>query len=101
VGREIIPKNCFSKIPSAELRPDQFDPFDYAVVSPLVDDVIENRLTREELIQKGYPKEVVDDTIRRIRRAEYKRRQAAPVIKITKKAFGLGWKMPLVNQFRD
>ena len=101
VGREVIPKNCFSKIPSAELRPDQFDPFDYSVVSPLVDDAIENRLSKEELIRKGYPKEVVEDSVRRIRRAEYKRRQAAPVIKITKKAFGLGWKMPLVNQFRD
>ena len=101
VRREVIPENCFSKIPSAELRPDQFDPFDYSVVSPLVDDVIENRLTEEELIQKGYPREVVEDSIRRIRGAEYKRRQAAPVIKITKKAFGLGWKMPLVNQFRD
>jgi NAD+ synthase (glutamine-hydrolysing) len=99
--REVIPASCFSKIPSAELRPDQFDPFDYSVVSPLVDDVIENRLTEEELIQKGYPREVVEDSLRRIRGAEYKRRQAAPVIKITKKAFGLGWKMPLVNQFRD
>ena len=101
VGREVIPKNCFTKIPSAELRPDQFDPFDYSIVSPLVDDVVENRLTREELIQKGYPKEAVDDSLRRLRGAEYKRRQAAPVIKITKKAFGLGWKMPLVNHFRD
>ena len=101
VGREVIPENCFSKIPSAELRPEQFDPFDYSIVSPLVDDAVENRLTREELVQKGYPAEVVEDSIRRIRGAEYKRRQAAPVIKITKKAFGLGWKMPLVNQFRD
>jgi hypothetical protein len=66
-----------------------------------VDDAIENRLTMQELIQKGYPKEAVEDSMRRIRAAEYKRRQAAPVIKITKKAFGLGWKMPLVNRFRD
>jgi NAD+ synthase (glutamine-hydrolysing) len=101
VGRQVIPENCFSKIPSAELRPDQFDPFDYSAVSPLVDDAIENRLTKQELIQKGYPKEAVEDSVRRIRAAEYKRRQAAPVIKITKKAFGLGWKMPLVNRFRD
>ena len=100
-GREVIPENCFSKVPSAELRPEQFDPFDYSIVSPLVDDAIENRLTREELVQKGYPKEVVEDSVRRIRMAEYKRRQAAPVIKITRKAFGLGWKMPLVNRFRD
>ena len=99
-GREVIPKNCFTKIPSAELRPDQFDPFDYPTVSPLVDDVIENRLSREELLDKGYPPQVVDDTLRRIRGAEYKRRQAPPAIKITKKAFGLGWKMPLVNKFR-
>jgi len=99
-GREVIPKNCFTKIPSAELRPDQFDPFDYPTVSPLVDDVIENRLSRKELLNKGYPAQVVDDTLRRIRGAEYKRRQAPPAIKITKKAFGLGWKMPLVNKFR-
>jgi len=98
-GREVIPKSCFTKIPSAELRPDQFDPFDYPTVSPLVDDVIENRLSREELLNKGYPVQVVDDTLRRIRGAEYKRRQAPPAIKITKKAFGLGWKMPLVNKF--
>lgn len=98
-GRPIIPEGSLTKIPSAELRPDQFDPFDYATVSPLVDEIIENRLSEDELIQKGYPKEVVQDTLRRIRGAEYKRRQAAPVIKITKKAFGLGWKMPIVNKF--
>ncbi len=97
--RPVIPENCFSKIPSAELRPDQFDPFDYAVVSPLVDDVIENRLSRSELIEKGYPEAAVDDSLRRIRNAEYKRRQAAPAIKITRKAFGLGWKMPIVNKY--
>jgi NAD+ synthase (glutamine-hydrolysing) len=98
-GRAVIPESCFSKIPSAELRPDQFDPFDYAVISPLVDDVIENRLSRSELIRKGYPESAVNDSLRRIRNAEYKRRQAAPAIKITRKAFGLGWKMPIVNKF--
>lgn len=99
-GLLVIPENCFTKIPSAELRPDQFDPFDYAVVSPLVDDIIENRLSREELIRKGFPEQIVDDTLARVRKAEYKRRQAPPTIKITKKAFGLGWKMPLVNKFQ-
>ena len=98
-GRSVIPENCFSKIPSAELRPNQFDPFDYTVVSPLVDEIVEGRLSRSELITKGYDGNVVDDTIRRVRGAEYKRRQAPPAIKITKKAFGLGWKMPIVNQF--
>jgi len=100
MGQAVIPQSSIDKIPSAELRPDQFDPFDYASVSPLVDEIIENRLSKEELIRKGYPKEAVEDTIRRIRGAEYKRRQAAPVIRITKKAFGLGWKMPIVNKFQ-
>ncbi len=100
-GSTIIPENCFNKIPSAELRPNQFDPFDYAVVSPLVDDIIENRLSRRELIKKGFPEKVVEDILDRVRNAEYKRRQAPPTIKITKKAFGLGWKMPTVNKFRQ
>ena len=100
-GRQIIPESCFDKIPSAELRPNQFDPFDYAIVSPLVADIIENRLSKRELLKKGYPEKVIDDTIRRIRTAEYKRRQAAPALKITKKAFGLGWKMPIVNKFTE
>ncbi|HMK82670.1 MAG TPA: NAD+ synthase [Candidatus Bathyarchaeia archaeon] len=100
MGQAVIPQSSIDKIPSAELRPDQFDPFDYASVSPLVDEIIDKRLSKEELIRKGYPKEAVEDTIRRIRGAEYKRRQAAPVIRITKKAFGLGWKMPIVNKFQ-
>jgi NAD+ synthase (glutamine-hydrolysing) len=100
-GPAVIPENCFSKIPSAELRPDQFDPFDYPVVSRLVDEIIETRLSKEELIKKGYDEPVVADAIRRFRTAEYKRRQAPPTIKITRKAFGLGWKMPIVNKFQD
>jgi NAD+ synthase (glutamine-hydrolysing) len=96
--RAAIPEGCFTKIPSAELKPDQFDPFDYAIVSPLADDIIENRMSRRELIEKGYDAKVVDDSLHRTRLAEYKRRQAAPAIKITKKAFGLGWKMPIVNK---
>jgi NAD+ synthase (glutamine-hydrolysing) len=100
-GSAPIPENCFTKIPSAELRPDQFDPFDYAVVSPMVDEIIENRLSADELIKMGFPEQVVHDTLARVRRAEYKRRQAPPTIKITKKAFGLGWKMPIVNKFQS
>lgn len=100
-GKAIIPESCFAKAPSAELRPEQVDPFDYSVISPLVDEIIEARLSRNELIKKGFPEPLVNDTLRRIRNAEYKRRQAAPAIRITKKAFGLGWKMPLVNKFSE
>lgn len=99
-GREIIPKTVLKKKPSPELKPDQFDPFDFDVVSPLVDEIIEKRKSKLELIKMGYPEKIVRDTYRRIRKAEYKRRQAAPCIKITPKAFGIGWKMPIVNKYR-
>ncbi len=99
-GREIIPKSILTKTPSPELRDDQFDPFDFSVVSPLVDEVVENRRSRQELIEMGYPPSAVEDVYTRIRRAEYKRFQAPPCIKITRKAFGTGWKMPIVNRYR-
>jgi NAD+ synthetase len=95
----IIPKRVFDKIPSAELKKDQYDPFDYSVVSPLVDEIIENGKTRDELIELGYAQTLVDEIIKRIRSAEYKRRQAPPGIKITSKAFGIGRKMPIVNKY--
>ncbi|UCG44801.1 MAG: NAD+ synthase [Candidatus Bathyarchaeota archaeon] len=96
----IIPKNTFEKRPSAELREDQFDPFDFDIVSPLVDEIIENRRSKAELIAMGYPEKVVDDIYERIRNAEFKRLQAAPCIRITAKAFGIGWKMPVVNKYK-
>ncbi len=99
-GREIIPKSVLEKKPSPELKEGQFDPFEFDVVSPLVDEIIENRRSSQDLIEMGYPKEAVEDTYRRIRKAEYKRRQATPSIKITQKAFGVGWRMPLVNKYK-
>jgi NAD+ synthase (glutamine-hydrolysing) len=99
-GKQIIPKNVLDKKPSPELKECQFDPFDFDIVSPLVDEIIENRRSKQDLIAMGYPKETVEDTYRRIRKSEYKRRQATPCIKITPKAFGIGWKMPIVNKYK-
>jgi NAD+ synthase (glutamine-hydrolysing) len=98
-GREIIPNNVFVKKPSAELKEAQFDPFDYDIISPLVDQIIENRKNKKELLAMGYPEDMIEDTIKKVTYAEYKRWQAPPCIKITKKAFGIGWKMPIVNKF--
>jgi NAD+ synthase (glutamine-hydrolysing) len=98
-GRKVIPENVFNKKPSPELKESQFDPFDFDVVSPMVDEIIEHHRSRKELVEKGYPETVVDDVYRRIRRTEYKRWQAVPCIKITKQAFGIGWKMPIVNKY--
>jgi NAD+ synthase (glutamine-hydrolysing) len=100
-GFEAIPKSSITKIPSAELKPDQYDPFDYAVVSPLVDEIIEKRRSVKELTGLGYDPKLAKETLSRIRSAEYKRRQAAPSIKITRKAFGIGWRMPIVNRSRE
>ena len=97
---EVIPKSSIIKMPSAELKPDQYDPFDYSVVSPLVDEIVENRRSVKELVAFGYDRKLAKDILERIRAAEYKRRQAAPSIKISRKAFGIGWRMPIVNQSR-
>lgn len=99
-GKQIIPQSVMDKKPSPELKECQFDPFDFGIVSPLVDEIIENRRSKQDLIKMGYPKETVEDTYRRVRNSEYKRRQATPCIKITPKAFGIGWKMPMVNKYR-
>jgi NAD+ synthetase len=99
-GFEAIPKSSITKIPSAELKPDQYDPFDYAIVSPLVDEIIENRRSVKELASLGYDPKLAQEMLNRVRSAEYKRRQAAPSIKITRKAFGIGWRMPIVNRSR-
>ena len=99
-GKTVIPRSVFEKKPSPELKAGQFDPFDFDVVSPLVDEIIENRRSKQELIEMGFPQEAVEDTYSRVRNGEYKRRQATPSIKITPKAFGIGWKMPMVNKYQ-
>jgi NAD+ synthase (glutamine-hydrolysing) len=100
VGKQIIPKNVLKKKPSPELKEGQFDPFNFDIISPLVDEIIENRRSKQDLIDMGYPKKAVEDTYKRVRNSEYKRRQATPSIKITLKAFGIGWKMPMVNKYK-
>jgi len=95
-----IPENCISKPPSAELAPDQVDPFDYDVVSPLVDMIIEDRRSPFQLVAEGHDKKLVEDLYQRIRINEYKRRQASLGLRVTKKAFGTGRRMPIVNQYR-
>ncbi len=99
--RLIIPERIFTKIPTAELAPGQVDPFDYTIVSPLVDLIINDQKTPAELIQMGYATDLVNDIFERIKFAEFKRRQAAPGLKITSKAFGLGRRYPIINHFKE
>jgi NAD+ synthase (glutamine-hydrolysing) len=97
-GYDAIPQNTIDKKPSAELAEDQYDPFDYEVVSPLVDDLLTN-MSLEDIIAKTGDKELVLRILKQIRITEYKRWQAAPGLRVTSKAFGQGRKMPLVNHF--
>ena len=98
-GKEVIPERIITRPPSAELKDAQVDPFDYEIVSPLVDDIINNGTDRESLLAKGYEASVVDDCLRRIRFSEYKRKQAAPALKVSRKAFGIGRRYPIVNKY--
>ena len=96
-----IPINSIEKPPSAELAPNQVDPFDYDVVSPLVTALIDNQKSPSELIKEGADPGLVKDISNRIRINEYKRRQAAPGLKVTSKAFGMGRRVPIINQYDE
>ena len=86
------------KPPSAELRPDQKDSDslpDYGLLDPLLKDLIEERCGREQLLERGHPAAEVDRVLRLFRRSEFKRRQAAPLLKVSSQAFGSGWRLPI------
>lgn len=94
-GKAVIPQNSIDKVPSAELRPGQVDPFDYAAVSPLADLLVEDEVEVDEAVARGYDRALVERLARLVRISEYKRRQAAPGIRITARAFGVGRRMPI------
>jgi NAD+ synthase (glutamine-hydrolysing) len=97
---ERIPNRCITKTPSAELAPGQEDPFNYEIVSPLVDALVEERQSPSSLINDGADADLVNDLANRIRINEYKRRQAATGLRVTRKAFGMGRRIPIVNHFK-
>ena len=101
IGKTIIPNSIFTKLPSAELNDNQTDPFDYSVVSPLVEEIVENQRTNEELITIGYETKLIKEIRNLIYRSEFKRKQSCPGLRVTKKAFGMGRRYPLINDFRN
>jgi NAD+ synthase (glutamine-hydrolysing) len=98
--KEIIPRSSILKPPSAELKPDHVDPFDYDVISPLVDMLIAQPECFHVLEQKGYDPILIEDVREKIRLSEYKRRQAPPGIRVSSKAFGVGRRYPIINAYR-
>ena len=98
--KELIPHNSIIKEPSAELKPNQTDPFDYDKISPMVESIITKNKHLHQLTRQGYDIHDVKNILRKIRFSEFKRRQSSPGIRVSRKAFGVGRKYPLVNQFK-
>ena len=97
-GTELIPEASLTKAPSAELRPNQTDqdslpPYD--VLDDILQRHIEQHQPAGEIVAAGFDPETVRRVLRLVRGAEFKRKQAAPGIKVTDRAFGTGWRMPI------
>jgi NAD+ synthetase len=97
--REVIPRAILEKPPSAELRPGQKDTDSlppYEVLDPIIEAYVERYETPEEIAEAhGFPLELVQQVVRLVERSEYKRQQAAPVLKVTSKSFGTGRRFPI------
>jgi len=101
---EVIPRNIIDKAPSAELRENQTDQDSlppYPVLDDILECLVENEMSVEEIVERGHPRETVTRVEHLLYIAEYKRRQAAPGVKITKKNFGRDRRYPITNRFRD
>ncbi|MEZ5078371.1 MAG: NAD+ synthase [Solirubrobacterales bacterium] len=101
-GRELVPASVIERAPSAELRPDQRDVDSlppYELLDRVLEAYVERDLGREEMIAAGMPAATVEEVVRLVDRSEYKRRQAAPGIRITPKAFGKDRRLPITNRF--
>lgn len=100
--KEVIPKNSIDKPPSAELKPNQLDqdslpPYD--ILDGILKAYVEDAKGIDEIVRMGFDEKTVREIIRKLNRNEYKRRQAAPGIKVTSKAFGSGRRMPIAHNF--
>lgn len=99
---EVIPQNVLTKAPSAELKPDQLDRDslpDYEVLDDILQRLINDYQSAEQIIAAGHDASIVNRIIQMVTRAEFKRRQAPPGIKITDRAFGTGWRMPIASNW--
>jgi NAD+ synthase (glutamine-hydrolysing) len=103
-GKEVIPHSVLTKAPSAELRPNQKDtdtlpPYD--ILDPILKAYVEDDLAIDQIVAMGFDRDTVIKVARLVDRSEYKRRQAAPGIKITPRDFGWDRRLPITNRFRE
>jgi NAD+ synthase (glutamine-hydrolysing) len=103
-SNKIIPQAIIDKPPSAELKDDQLDQDTlppYEVLDPVIKAYVEDDCSYAEMVDQGFDPEVVRQVITAVDRNEYKRRQAPPGVKITPRAFGRDWRLPIVNRYRQ
>ena len=104
IGREVIPKSTTEKAPSAELKPDQKDQDTlppYEILDQILQLYVEENLSARDIIARGFDEKTVRWVQRRVDLNEYKREQAAPGLKVTSRAFGIGRKMPIAQKYVD
>ncbi len=100
--KEIIPVNTITKAPSAELRPDQKDSDslpDYDTLDKVLFEYIEMRKSSKQIINDGFDEALVNRILKMVNRAEFKRYQTPPILRISPKAFGMGRRMPIVGKY--
>jgi NAD+ synthase (glutamine-hydrolysing) len=100
--RELVPSSVLERAPSAELRPDQLDQDSlppYETLDPILEAYVERDEGVEALVTEGMDEETVREVVRMVDRAEYKRRQAPPGIRVSTKAFGRDRRLPITNRF--
>jgi NAD+ synthase (glutamine-hydrolysing) len=103
-GRDVIPRAVFERAPSAELRPDQTDQDTlppYATLDAILEAYVEGDQGVTDIVARGFDVTTVKRVIAMVDRNEYKRRQGPIGIKITPRAFGKDWRLPIVNRFRE
>jgi NAD+ synthase (glutamine-hydrolysing) len=99
---EVIPSHIITKPPSAELKPGQVDQDslpDYDTLDDILERLVQKQQSADDIVAAGHPAAVVENIIRLVTRAEFKRRQAPPVLKVTDRAFGMGWRMPIASRW--
>ncbi|MBD2567979.1 NAD+ synthase [Anabaena lutea] len=97
---EIIPQNILTKAPSAELKPGQVDQDSlpaYEILDDILERLIHNHQSAAQIVAAGHDSVIVNRVLQMVARAEFKRRQAPPGLKITDRAFGTGWRMPIAR----
>lgn len=103
-GREVIPQSVIDKPPSAELRPGQLDTDTlppYPILDPILEAYVERDRSPEEIVAMGFDEATVRRVLAMVDRAEYKRRQSPPGVKITPRAFGRDRRLPIVNRYSN